>query len=680
MIIHDIPDSEYEDAGYYNFGDEIYAEMHINPPLEDIEWEFSQKGNGITYSDMKKRIALGEEFELYEISEGEHITREQSFAKIVSVGGKNKIAYNENGEIFYLTILWKDSEENIETQILPYRILTENEVDNTSGTENMLSGFREPVSEPERIIFREVYGEYGFFTEEEMENAGLILDVFSEPGVIAVNQKNVSEINIERIANSEAWLLPPDTTPKMEDETYEEWLDRIYAETKYAGYKLSHHTGVSYTSENPEKIENVVSGSRFFSVSEDYHTLATNIMETTVSEVGETTVWTTKDDTKDVVMIVDWYLEDVDENPEAKPAKREYLCTRVNPFVYYKSEEIIAGGYCGGKDNYTSVIWNLDKNGVLSISGKGPMADYSGRIFLQETKSWVIKAPWGEFADKCKTLVIGEGITAVGEQAFAGMTGLSGGLIIPETVTEIKYDAFLACGFDCSLTIPGNVKTIGESAFADWQGGNPGELLIEEGLEHLGSGAFDGGKFTSASLPSTLRDMQGSAFGRCPVLEKVSISEKNRDLCIVDDVLYTKDMKILVEVLGKRNGKFTVPDEVEIIGVGAFQMSNIESVTLPVTVKTIKRAAFHGFDGEVHIMGKLDEIEDFAFYPGEGMEIAVCFHEEPPAKVNGASLDNPSFCNYRGNVRICANEAHSGSWNLDLNGKWNGYEIKFSEI
>ncbi len=671
IIVKEIPPEDYS---AFSIGDELFVVMEVEAPSEDVEWEFSHQGNGPTYINMKNQIASGEEPDFYSYSEGERITRKRSLAKMVSVDGEDKIAFYDTDQIFYLVIAWKNSAGEIEMQILPYRVLTEKEAEKIFEFDTWMDIFWEPVSDPERIIFREVYGDYNFYNEKEMEDAGMILDVFTEPGEITVKTGAVSKVDIETIANAEAYLLPPDATPKREEETYEQWLERIDAETKYVGYICGHSTGVSHQSMSAELINDILDENPFFYV-DNHHSCATNIMETTKSEIDGTTVWTTKDDTKDVVMVIDWYTEDLNVNPEAKPEKREYLYTDVTPFIYYDSEEIIAGGYCGKDGKYSSVVWNLNKNGVLSINGKGEIEDYPGSEFVQEINAFVIEAPWGEFAEECKTLVLGEGITVIGSRAFMGMKNLSGKLIIPESVKEIKAEAFLGCGFDCELTIPESVKTIEEAAFAEWSKGGKGKLVIEEGLEHLGSNAFFGGNFSSVQLPSTLRDMQASAFDGNRSLEEFSISENNRDLCLVDDVIYTKDMEILVEVLCTKTGKFTVPAGVKIIGIGAFQWSNLESVTIPENVEVISRGAFQAFEGEVHIMGSLQSIDDFAFYPKENGKTSVYFHKDPPENVYGAGSKSPSFCEYAGDIDIFINREYEDKWELDPAGLWKGYGI-----
>ena len=83
-------------------------------------------------------------------------------------------------------------------------------------------------------------------------------------------------------------------------------------------------------------------------------------------------------------------------------------------------------GTCG-----PDLRWHLTDNGVLTISGKGEMYDYS----------YSKRAPWGKY--DIKRNIIGDSITTIGGRAFYNCSALT------------------------SVTIPNSVTTIGEYAFHD---------------------------------------------------------------------------------------------------------------------------------------------------------------------------------------------------------------------
>ena len=91
-----------------------------------------------------------------------------------------------------------------------------------------------------------------------------------------------------------------------------------------------------------------------------------------------------------------------------------------NGIVLYSSN-IVASGTCGEKGN--NLTWILDDEGVLTISGTGAMAN------------WENDSPWHENQD-IKSVMIEDGVTSIGVNAFYGCSGLTS-IKIPDSVTSI---------------------------------------------------------------------------------------------------------------------------------------------------------------------------------------------------------------------------------------------------
>ena len=101
-------------------------------------------------------------------------------------------------------------------------------------------------------------------------------------------------------------------------------------------------------------------------------------------------------------------------------------------------------GTCGA-----NLKWHLTDDGVLTITGKGEMYDYSNR------------GPWGS---SIKRVIIGDSVTTIGYSAFAGCSSLTS-VTIPNSITTIGYSAFFDCSSLTSVLIPNSVTTIGKEAF-----------------------------------------------------------------------------------------------------------------------------------------------------------------------------------------------------------------------
>ncbi|MBQ9880006.1 MAG: leucine-rich repeat protein [Clostridia bacterium] len=103
--------------------------------------------------------------------------------------------------------------------------------------------------------------------------------------------------------------------------------------------------------------------------------------------------------------------------------------------------EIIDSGKCG-----ISVTWTLDSDGLLTISGTGEMDSH----------------PYPK--DSVVSVVIGNGVTSIGDSAFYECSGLTS-VTIGNGVTSIGDYAFYRCSGLTSVTIPDGVTSIGEGAF-----------------------------------------------------------------------------------------------------------------------------------------------------------------------------------------------------------------------
>lgn len=147
----------------------------------------------------------------------------------------------------------------------------------------------------------------------------------------------------------------------------------------------------------------------------------------------------------------------------------------------YAEHTVTASGECG-----SNLIWTLE-DGTLTISGTGDMYDYDWGY----DEGYYTTAPWFKYADILTNLVIEEGITRIGECAFRELSGFTGNLTIPSSVSYIAFYAFEGCSGFTGLTIPSSVSYIGYCAF-DGCNGFTGNLIIPSSVSYINSFAFDG--------------------------------------------------------------------------------------------------------------------------------------------------------------------------------------------
>lgn len=115
------------------------------------------------------------------------------------------------------------------------------------------------------------------------------------------------------------------------------------------------------------------------------------------------------------------------------------------------ASEAVANGTFGD-----ALVWTLDAEGTLTISGAGAMPDYT----------YTSHAPWYNSRNTIKGVIIDNGVENIGNFAFIGCSRLES-VIIGDHVTCIGDRAFDDCISLDSISIPENVVKIGVMAFVN---------------------------------------------------------------------------------------------------------------------------------------------------------------------------------------------------------------------
>ena len=165
-----------------------------------------------------------------------------------------------------------------------------------------------------------------------------------------------------------------------------------------------------------------------------------------------------------------------------------------------------ASGNCGA--NGDNVKWTL-KNGVLTISGKGEMAEYDEQF----------SPPWSDKRDSIKKCVVEKGVTSICERALFLCENVNS-VTLPEGVTYLGWQSFYACKSLKSIVIPSTVKEIGEDSFSRCEGLK--NVVIPEGVEIIDSAAFyECTSLKSVFIPSTVTEIGEAVFAKCDKLSDV---------------------------------------------------------------------------------------------------------------------------------------------------------------
>ncbi|MBQ6173021.1 MAG: leucine-rich repeat protein [Clostridia bacterium] len=182
----------------------------------------------------------------------------------------------------------------------------------------------------------------------------------------------------------------------------------------------------------------------------------------------------------------------------------------------------------------SGISWNLDENGVLTVGGIGRIPDYDWDDSL-----------WHPQSDAIRSVVIEDGITAIGASAFSGSWNLA------------------------DVTIASSVTSIGRAAFQSTA-------------------------LTEVSIPASVQSIGDGAFGYIQTLTAFRVAEDNPVYASVDGVLMNKEQTRLISYpAGKTDSGYDVPIGVTVIDPFAFSASrNLYEVTIPQGVTEIQELTF----------------------------------------------------------------------------------------
>ena len=249
------------------------------------------------------------------------------------------------------------------------------------------------------------------------------------------------------------------------------------------------------------------------------------------------------------------------------------------------------GGVCG--ENLT---WTLE-DGVLTISGTGPMSNYlkynAHQSYTVERPDLDVLAPWGT---DITSVVIEDGVTTIGDYAFYNCQQIESieipasvktigdsaffsaklkTLVLPEGVEEIGDYAFCECTLESKdFHMPDSLAVIGDYAF---RYAYFGEIQIGSGVVDIGAGAFTYN--VVIDIPDSVQHIGNEAFKKTQYYEDA----KNWRM----DALYIGNWLIKVkedtdlEFFVVKRGTEHIAD---------YAMANckkFEDVILPKTLKTI---------------------------------------------------------------------------------------------
>ena len=178
-------------------------------------------------------------------------------------------------------------------------------------------------------------------------------------------------------------------------------------------------------------------------------------------------------------------------------------------------------------------------------------------------------------------IVIPTGVTAIGDNVFAGYTTITS-ITLPAGVTTIGNKAFSGCGKMTNINIPAGVTTIGDYAFRSCS--SLTSITLPAEVTAIGAEAFNGcGSLTSITIPTGVTAIGDNAFRSCSSLTNITLPA---GVTTIGNKAFSGCWKMT---------NINIPAGVTTIGDSAFYCcSSLTSITIPAGVTAIGDNAFDG--------------------------------------------------------------------------------------
>lgn len=301
-------------------------------------------------------------------------------------------------------------------------------------------------------------------------------------------------------------------------------------------------------------------------------------------------------------------------------------------------------GTCG-----TSATWTLTTDGVLTISGTGAIDNYKAN----DTN----RPPWYGYESGIYHVVIEDGITTIGDYAFAYHSSLQT-ITVPASVTSFKVGCFVRCDPLSEFCYEGDLAgwcamSFSSTPFSNTNvllkiGGEPvTDLVIPSSITKIGSYPFNGyHKLTS--LDYNASTIANEMFMRCPNLTSVTLGDNVKSTgksafegC---EKLGEINFGSGLETIGARTfygctaiEEITIPDSVTTMGDNVFyNCTGLQRASLPDSVTSIGHNTFNGCTAltDVRLSNQIPEINGM-FYECSSLQ-SVTIPDSVTVITNGA--------------------------------------------
>ncbi|MCL1788776.1 MAG: leucine-rich repeat protein [Oscillospiraceae bacterium] len=267
----------------------------------------------------------------------------------------------------------------------------------------------------------------------------------------------------------------------------------------------------------------------------------------------------------------------------------------LQPLIIFvsSSSSIVASGSCG-----ENVKWVLTNDGTMTVSGNGAINDYS---------YYYSRPSWYPHDNKVTKLIVANGITYIGANAFRGLNKLVEARIAG-SVENMREQTFYECISLKTVVLENGAKIVGDSMFDRCTALE--SVTLPETITTIERDGFrECSSLKSINIPDSVKAIEQRAFRDCTSLATITgmngveYIEKEafaKTLFWNDRVNHEGERyigKVFFSYRGvmPANTHITIRDGTTQIFYAAFgNQENLTSVTFPNSLRNISESAFYG--------------------------------------------------------------------------------------
>lgn len=217
----------------------------------------------------------------------------------------------------------------------------------------------------------------------------------------------------------------------------------------------------------------------------------------------------------------------------------------------------------------------------VAMESLSPNYSIINELLIDTRKKCVVKC-LNRYIQKIE---IYEPIEEIGEYAFANCSVLQS-VSLPKSIRRIGENAFRNCELLCSINLPDSIDTISASAFFYCKDLHINHL--PKHLSHIGDSAFQWCIIDGVTIPNCIKEIGKSPFSK----NANNLTSESSRFVIINSLLIDSVTNELIQLVDSAVKNVSIPEYITKVRDNAFIHTDIESITIPSSVKELGYGIF----------------------------------------------------------------------------------------